>query len=224
MELYYVFSVVDREKAEKMLKLHEDLNLTLLLTNLGYGTATSEHLLLYDLQQTQKAVISTIATKPTLKALVRAAKRQLFIDIPGNGILAAMPLKSVSGGKNLAFLMDGQELEGGTPTMEFENELIITVLNEGHSDDVMDAAREAGATGGTVIHAKGTGKAKAEKFYGVTLAEEKDMIYIIAPAGKKSEIMRNINRCCGMGTPAGAISFSLPVTEAVGFRRLDAED
>lgn len=223
MELYYVITVVDRDKAEKMIHIHEELKLSLLLTNLGYGTATSEHLLLYDLQQTQKAVISTIASGPSLKALVKKAKFQLFIDIPGNGILAAVPIKSISGGKNLAYLTDGQQLGGKTPSMEFENELIITVLNEGHSDAVMDAAREAGATGGTVLHAKGTGRARAEKFFGVTLAEEKDMIYIIAPSAKKSAIMQSINRTCGIGTPAGAISFSLPVSEAVGFRRLDVD-
>ncbi len=53
--------------------------------------------------------------------------------------------------------------------------------------------------------------------------EEKDMIYIIAPSGKKSEIMKAINQSCGTGTKAGAISFSLPVSEVVGVRRLDDE-
>ncbi len=53
--------------------------------------------------------------------------------------------------------------------------------------------------------------------------EEKDMIYIIASSGKKSEIMKVINQSCGTGTKAGAISFSLPVSEVVGVRRLDDE-
>lgn len=107
--------------------------------------------------------------------------------------------------------------------MNFEHELIIVILNEGYSDFVMDAARNAGATGGTVLHAKGTGKSRSEKFHKVSLAEEKDMIYILATAKKKAEIMKAINQDCGTDTKAGAICFSLPVSEVAGIRRLDEE-
>lgn len=87
----------------------------------------------------------------------------------------------------------------------------------------MDAARGAGATGGTVLHAKGTGRTASEKFFGVSLAEEKDLIYILASSSKKSEIMKAITSNCGTGTKAGAICFSLPVSEVAGLRRLDDE-
>lgn len=223
MELYYVLSIVDRHKGDEMVALHNELNLSAVYEHLAYGTATSEHLLLYDLQQTDKAIISTIATAPTVKKLMRNAKIKMFIDIPGNGIMMAIPLKSMGGGKNLAYFTLGQEIGGKAPAMNFENELIIVVLNEGYSDNVMDAARAAGATGGTVLHAKGTGKEHAEKFYGVSLAEEKDMIYILASADKKAEIMKAITTQCGRETPMGAVCFSLPVSEVAGLRRLSDE-
>ena len=57
----------------------------------------------------------------------------------------------------------GQNLMGTRPDMQFEHELIIVILNEGYSDMVVDAARSAGAAGGTVLHAKGTGKTKTGK-------------------------------------------------------------
>ena len=81
--------------------------------------------------------------------------------------------------------------------MKFENELIVVILNEGYSDTVMDAARAAGAGGGTVLHAKGTGHKKAVKFFGVSLAEEKDMIYIVSPASRKAKIMNAIEKAAG---------------------------
>lgn len=223
MELYYVMSIVDRNKADAMLKIHDDLKLSVVLANLGKGTATSEHLLLYDLKQTDKTIIGTIASGASMMQLIKSAEQKMYIDVPGNGIIMAIPMKSVSGGKNLAYFTGGQKLEGGVPAMNFENELIVVILNEGYSDMVMDAAREAGATGGTVLHAKGTGKGKTEKFYGVSLAEEKDMIYILASTNKKSNIMRSINQNCGIDTPAAAVSFSLPVSEVAGIRRLDNE-
>ena len=73
-----------------------------------------------------------------------------------------MPLKSVAGGRTLAYLTNDLKT-GGTPHMEFNHELIVVILNEGYADLVMDAARAAGAGGGTVLHAKGTGSKRGEK-------------------------------------------------------------
>ena len=87
----------------------------------------------------------------------------------------------------------------------------------------MDAARAAGAGGGTVLHAKGTGSKRGEKFFGVSLADEKDMVYIIAYADEKTAIMRAINENAGPGTKAGAICFSLPVSSVAGLRERDEE-
>ncbi len=223
MELYYVLGIVERSRAEELQDICNELKLSLVLTNLGKGTATSEYLRLYDLQPTEKAIIGTIVTGPSMKQLMKAAKRKMFIDIPGNGIMLAIPIKSVNGGKNLAYLTDGQDLGGAVPNMDFKNELIVVILNEGYADMVMDVAREANATGGTILHAKGTGGKSAEKFFGISLAEEKDMIYILAPSGKKSEIMKAISQKCGVGTNAAAVSFSLPVSEVAGIRRLDED-
>ena len=105
--------------------------------------------------------------------------------------------------------------------MTFSHELIIAILNEGQSDFVMDAARSAGATGGTVLHAKGTGAGLAQKFFGVTLADEKDVVYIVARSGEKAAIMKAIKETAGPGTPAGAICFSLPISSVAGLRGED---
>ena len=95
------------------------------------------------------------------------------------------------------------------------------MLNEGYSDAVMDAARSAGAGGGTVLHARGTGTRQAEKFFGVSLAEEKDILYIVATAEQKAAIMTAINKTSGAGTRAGAICFSLPVSNVIGLRKVE---
>lgn len=106
MELYYVISVVDRDKRESMSALYGAAGLHMILTMLGQGTATNEHLSLYGLDATEKAVISAVASAEEAAQLLKAAKRKLFIDIPGNGIMLTIPLKSVAGGKTLAYLTD----------------------------------------------------------------------------------------------------------------------
>lgn len=221
MELYFVMSIVDRARSKEMSAIHKELDISLAWSNLGEGTATSEHLLLYDLEQSEKAIFSAVVTGTTLKKLLVAAKLRLFIDIPGNGIMMAIPIKSVVGGNQLTYITDGQTTGGGVPNMNFEHELLVVVLNEGYTDAVMDAARGAGAAGGTVFHAKGTGGRQSERFFGVSLAEGKDIIYILAPATTKASIMQAINSDCGPETEIGAICFSVPVSHVAGLRKLE---
>ena len=217
MELYYVIAITDHDRGEAMNTLYRAAGLRGILSMPGRGTATSEHLAIYGLDATEKYVISGVGNGDEAEGLIKSAKRKLFIDIPGNGVMLTVPLKSVAGGKTLAYLTDEQKT-GGAPRMDFEHELIIVILNEGYSDFVMDAARAAGAGGGTVLHAKGPGGTRGEKFFSVSLADEKDMIYIIAHRDEKAAIMRSINEQAGPGSRAGAICFSLPISSVAGLR------
>ena len=85
-------------------------------------------------------------------------------------------------------------------------------------------ARGAGAYGGTVIHAKGTGMEYAEKYLGVTIAAEKAMIFIVTKKDQKNSIMKAIMEQAGMQTPAKTIVFSLPVTDTAGLRLVDLDE
>ena len=90
------------------------------------------------------------------------------------------------------------------------------VANEGRTDQVMNAARAAGATGGTVLHGKGTGS-QNKKFYNVSIAAEKEVILMVAQNDRKAAIMQSVLHHAGPDSEAGAILFSLPVSEVAGF-------
>ena len=219
MELYYIIAVTDADRGEVMNALFREAGLPMILSMPGRGTAKNEHLAVYGLGETPKTVTCAVAGAQQAAQLTRAAKRRLFIDIPGNGILLTVPLKSVAGGKTLAYLTNDCKT-GGTPHMEFKHELIVVILNEGYADFVMDAARAAGATGGTAVHAKGTGTELAKKFFGVSLAAEKELIFILSAAETRKPIMKAIMEKAGMQTDAQALAFSLPVTDLAGLRQL----
>lgn len=224
MELYYVMSFIDRSKVDQMFSIYKDLQLSVIMGNIAAGTATSEHLLLYDLQATEKVVLTAVATRESVKKLFEFAEQKLYIDIPGNGIVLSVPLKSVCSRDTLSLLTEGQTPGGEKPSMKFDYELIIAIISEGHSDEVMDAARSAGATGGTVLHAKGTGHRKTEKFMGISLAKNKDVIYILADSEKKADIMQAIHRDCGGEHPAEAVCFTLPVSAVTGIRNTKPQE
>ena len=95
-------------------------------------------------------------------------------------------------------------------------ELIFVVANEGYTDMIMDAAREAGAAGGTVIKAKGTGAEYTEKFFGFSIATEKEIHLIVTPAQGRNHIMKAIMEKAGLDSKAQSIVFSLPVSHAIG--------
>ena len=218
MELYYIIAITDHDRGEAMGSLYHAAGLHLILSMPARGTATSEHLAIYGLDATEKCVIAAVGSAQEADSLIRSAKRKLFIDIPGNGVMLTVPLKSVAGGKTLSYLTDDLKA-GGAPNMNFEHELITVILNEGYSDLVMDAARAAGATGGTAVHAKGTGTELAKKFFGVSLAAEKELIFILSAAETRKPIMKAIMEKAGMQTDAQALAFSLPVTDLAGLRQ-----
>ena len=128
MALHYIIAVTDREKQRPMAALFDKAGLRPILTNLGRGTARSVHLALYGLDSTEKAVVSTVANDEDTAELIRTAKEQLYMDIPGNGVMLAIPIKSVAGGRTLNQLSGGKDI-GGKPKMEFKHELIIAILN-----------------------------------------------------------------------------------------------
>lgn len=216
----FVISVIHPAGAPRMNAIMQALELPLSIELLGRGTATKNVLDLLGLSTHEYHIIMTIADRDRTEKLIEEARRNLYIDAPGQGIIAATPIKSVGGGKTLANLNAGRPAEGA-PEINYNYEIVLAIANEGYTDTVMEAAREAGARGGTVLHGKGTGSKDAAKFFGVSIASEKEVIMIVARATEKAAIMKSIINKAGVGTDAGAVVMSLPVSAVAGFGLLD---
>ena len=104
--------------------------------------------------------------------------------------------------------------------MEFKHEVIFCIVNAGFSDVVMDAAKEFGARGGTVIHARGTANSEAEKLYQITVQPEKDIVLLLVPAKIKDKVLHAIYKNAGQQTEAQGIAFSLPVSDVAGLVKI----
>ena len=213
-EINMLMTVTRRSVGRRLLACYEEIGLSSTLCTLAQGTATSETLDYFGLEVTEKV------SDDTWKQVKRELEDRFQIDVPGTGIAFLMPLSSVGGKKVLQFLIDGQKVEKVEESvMKNTNyELIIVVANHGHSEEVMDAARAEGAGGGTVIHAKGTGLERAEKFLGVSIADEKELILIVTKTEAKNAIMKSIMDHAGLESKARSVVFSLPVTDTAGLR------
>ncbi len=98
-----------------------------------------------------------------------------------------------------------------------EQKLIICIVNSGFADAVMDAARDAGARGGTIVNARGAARAEAEKKYQVSIHQDKDLVLIVVDETIREEILHLLYKKVGFNTPAQGFLFSLPIDESAGF-------
>ena len=216
----FVISIVNPGMAPRMNAITGALGMPLSIELLGHGTATKSMLDLLGLSAREYHIILTIADRERTDRLIDEARRNLYIDAPGQGIIVATPIKSVGGGKTLANLNGGRPAEGA-PEINYNYEIVLVIANEVYTDTVMDAAREAGARGGTVLHGKGTGSTDAAKFFGVSIASEKEVIMIVAKSSEKAGIMKAVINKAGTQTDAGAVVMSLPVSAVAGFGMID---
>ncbi len=108
----------------------------------------------------------------------------------------------------------------------FDFELIISIIGRGHADYIIDATREAGATGGTIIHGRGTvDKISDSSFMGISIQPEKDIVLTLVKSTLKKNVMKAISENLNLtGKEGHGITFSLPVTHAVGVRELKKDN
>lgn len=221
--IYLMTTIVDRKIVKRYLELYQENNLEVMFISLGFGTANNEVLDYLGLESTEKAVALSVIEEQTWLTVKKQLEKKLHIDAPGGGIAFTTPLSSVGGKKALQFLIENEnyQKEEETTLKDTSHELIVVIAEQGYTNLIMDAARGAGAYGGTVIHAKGTGKEAAEKFMGVSLALEKEIIYIVTKTEQKNAIMSAIMKEAGLDSKAKAITFSLPVTDTAGLRLIE---
>jgi nitrogen regulatory protein PII len=107
--------------------------------------------------------------------------------------------------------------------MEYSHEVIVCIVNAGFSEAVMDAAKEYGARGGTVVFARGTASKDAESFFKITVQPEKEMVMILVPKEIKDDILHALYKNVGLNTRGQGIAFSMPVDSVVGLSASVAE-
>lgn len=217
-----IITITDRARGGEFASWFQAQGATLILTALGRGTAATEVLDYLGLEATEKVVLLLAA--PRSARLVRRARRELWLDAPGRGVLMTVPISSVGGSRTRDDLLRWQaEEEDDDMEKEVTHQLIVVIANKGCTDQVMDAARSAGAAGGTTIQAKGTGTKLARKFFGVSLAAEKEIVFILTREADRKPIMQAVMAQAGAQTDAQSVVFSMPVTDLAGLRLLEED-
>lgn len=219
-DIYFLVTITKQEFGENFINFYKQNGVSAVFGTLCHGTAGQKTLDYLGIEKTEKAMLYTMVSGATAKSLMHDLIYKMGIDIPGNGIALTIPVGSVGGSSSMRYLTEGQNIIIGEvkEMNHMDYALIVAIAEKGTSDIVMEAARRANAGGGTIIHAKGTGTEFTTKFFGVSIASEKEMVFIVAKKSDKDNIMRAIMEKAGMNSDAHSAVFSLPVDSVVGLR------
>jgi hypothetical protein len=231
--LKLVVFIIDWGKIHLLTEVFEEEQVRFHFISKGQGTASSDVLDLLGIGASAKAVVICLEQGILAPVLLREVRQKVGRRSPGAGIAFSIPLsgintpilqvfkESILKNEKIAPAGEGDPSGGqeqGEESMQSEinNDLIISIINQGYSDEFMTAAREAGASGGTVINARGLAHSGPVKFFGVSVQDEKEIVLILSSREKKVAIMQAVSEACGIATGAGGIVFSLPVDQVMG--------
>ena len=219
-------TIMDRGKGERVVDFYRSHGLPYHFITLGLGTANSQILDYFGLSETEKDIVLTMVQGERSLRLLEETVNAFRMTGPGRGILFTLSLSGVSGRvpqileytkvKEAADMVDKGEVPMETGASKVPFDLVLTVVERGCVDAVMQAASKAGARGGTVLHARRVGYEEAESFLGFTIQPEKDIVAILAPRTMKHDLMVAINEAVGIKTDCRGLLLSLPVDDIMG--------
>ncbi len=214
-------SIVERGKGAHLVEHYKTYRLFDHMRVAGRGTAASHLLDTLGFSTTERDIVLSFGPKDTVQQLMHHLKDEDRSKLDAQGIAFSLDMTGMS--VILAICLsrlEQVEPKKGEELMEQSNHhsLILVSVNQGYSDAVMDTARAAGARGGTIIRARWVGAEEVEKFAGITLQSEKEVVAIVAQSRDRNAIMESIDKTHGLRTPTQATVVSLPIDQTV---RLD---
>ncbi len=148
-----------------------------------------------------EAVIEAVRAAYCNKKLCGVA---LLLDV--TGLLVRVPADTAPLDRNVSEIRREKKMESG---------YTLLIVNYGYADDVMAEARKAGATGGTIMNARGTGTEEDVKFFGITLVPEKETVMIVADNAKVNDIVAAICKVPTLSEPGGGIVYTQNVEQFI---------
>ena len=210
-------AIMDRGRGWNAVELFSSFGLHLHYAMRGIGTANSELLNYLGFGETEKDVLFTLLPGYTAPKVFEAAKEKLHLAIPGRGILFSIPLSALSNAvaQNVSKEAYHPETEEEEKMAKSKKDLILVMAAVGSTDTVMDAAKKAGARGGTVLRGHRIRDDKEHPGDG-TVHPEKEIIAILVPRELRQPVMEAVNKEAGLSTDCRGVLLSLPVDEVAG--------
>ena len=222
-------SIINKADEEKVTETINRYSTAMHFSGIGHGTARSHHRSYFGIDDVEKRVTFSLIPEHHERLILNAVGRELKLYLLGRGIAFTMPLSGISNIVEEPIIATPEKetrtSKSGASKKEKTtmHELVIAVVNEKYTDQVIDAARAAGATGATVFHTRSVDNAKIEGAMGASIPDETDTIFFLTNNEYKLKIMEAVRDSAGLKTEGSAVIFSVPVDDLVGIGRFDGE-
>lgn len=217
-----LFLIATPKLVTKAMRLFKEENVPTQYIFHAQGTASNEVMDMLGLDGVDKNILMSMMPKGFAEEMLKKLRTRLHLGMPNTGIAFSVVMSGASGQiiqlieklepEKKHYLLERSEAEMN----DNEYSMIMAIVNQGFSEDVMNAARSQGASGGTVFHSRRVGNEEAMRFWKISVQEEREVVLILARKEGKLAIMQEIGKQCGMQSKAQGIVMSLPVDSVVG--------
>lgn len=215
-QIMVILSIIERGKAKAYIEMLDKRNIGFHMQCVGQGTASSEMMDILGLGSSDKDIVLSYAPRRTVAALTAELTKDLSSGLGYNGLMMLLSTSAINhvAAELLLLQAENTETEGEESVMksEYRHSLILITVNQGYTDGVMQTAKRAGATGGTVIRARLAG---AEQIMALQVQEEKEIIAILASDSVRNQIMEEVNKEFGLRSEARGVVCAVPVDRAM---------
>jgi nitrogen regulatory protein PII len=214
-----LLSIVNRGQGERLVSVTKHAGARGGTILLARSTSTSTILSLLGIGDSDKDVVITLVHDDLVQPVITALGSFNCLKKHRGGICMQLDVRYL-----LRHLAPGET--AGPPiettyqrseTMGSPHTLITFIVNKGYADDAMIAARRAGATGGTILNARGTGKEEDIRFFGVQLVPEKEMLMVLVGSGQTGAVLEAVRKIPCLAEPGAGIAFCIDVERFMTF-------
>ncbi|WP_342622092.1 P-II family nitrogen regulator [Erysipelothrix sp. P66] len=215
--LIMVCSIVERERGSHILSISREVGATGGTVFQGRGCVRDRLLNLLGIEERRKEVCLTIMPELLEKDFYDHIQKHTNFKKPDSGVIFSVPLKSVLGIQKLPSHI--KTLKEGERNVGID--AIFIIVDDGFAQDVMHVAKEHGATGGTIIHARGSGTHEHEKLFNMDIEPEKEVILILSQMDMTDAIVHALNTSFEIDKPGHGVIFVVETSRTLGL--LDQE-
>jgi len=212
--LELVFVIVNFGTGSKIIKQARKSGIKGGTIFLGKGTSENHILELLGISDIRKEVVLLVGDRETAYNALEDLNDKFNFHKPNHGIAFTIPVDSLIGsGYNITF--ENRNIEGGEEIMY---NAIFVVVDRGLAEDVVDAAKSAGAKGATIINARGSGIHETQKLFAMEIEPEKEIVLILTDSSITGDVTKAINEKMEFSKPGHGIMFVLDVNKTYGIR------
>lgn len=210
-------AITERGNGKMLTRKMDTMGVGCIMRCYGQGTASSEMMDILGLGSSEKDIVIAMGKESAVEDVVREYSDTLRSAGRGGIMMLLSPTAVGNLTATILSMRNASTTESREVTPmknEHQHSLILITVNQGYTDQVMQTARKAGATGGTVVRARLAGSDPETVFQGMDLQPEREILAILAPDSIRDQVMEDVNREFGLRSEAGGILCSLPVDKA----------